>query len=514
MARIITGIEISSQGIHAVEISVQRKVIHIHRFIEELLDGNTLTPDALSLFCSEHSIRKEYVVTSVPGDMLITRHLSVPFRERSKIDKVIPYEVEPLVPFPIQDLEICYKTLFQEKGRSDLLVYALPKNILDQRSVLFEEAEIPLHMITVSSLASANTLLQMENIQTHGSFLHLHMASNFSILSVYEKGILMHLQRLSSGEESFLGTLQSMSDLDRSDLAAQLKVISPTDASELYETLQAQSFELIPQIRQSLQGYLMRSQGESPNALYVTGTAPGLQLLPRILETEFSIHAGMPDPLPHFKNHLEEDALTYGIYAPLGMALMQAGKDALNSSFRKQKFSLVSMITESRQEIRYAALLLVFLFLAFITDFFVGIQAKEYQFSQLQKETRRIFQETFPDEKNVKNELEQMKLKIKEIEKQNDIFKSLFGEKPSPLEVLNGLSSSIPAEIDLSVMDLTVDEKSIRFVGWTDSFNTVNKIEQELKKQEIFGDVKVSNAKVGKDKSGVNFQIKITLRES
>jgi Tfp pilus assembly protein PilN len=340
------------------------------------------------------------------------------------------------------------------------------------------------------------------------------MASNFSILSVYEKGILMHLQRLNSGEESFLETLQSMSDLDRSDLTSQLKVISPTDASELYETLQAQSFELIPQMRQSLQAYLMRSQGEPPKALYVTGTAPGLQLLPRILETEFSIHAEMPDPLPHFKSHLEEDTLTYGIYAPLGMALIQAGKDALNSSFRKQKFSLLSRITESRQEIRYAALLLIFLFLAIFIDFLVGIQAREYQFSQLQKETRRIFQETFPDVKNVKNELEQMKLKIKEIEKQNEIFKSLFGEKPSPLEVLNGLSSSIPAEIELSVMDLTVDEKSIRFVGWTDSFNTVNKIEQELKKQEIFGDVKVSNAKVGKDKSGVNFQIKITLRES
>ncbi len=513
MAKIVTGIEIGRNVIQAVEISVQRKKVRILRFIEEIQESDPFTAEGLSSFVSRHSINKECVVMSVPGDMLITRQLSIPFRERSKIDKVIPFEVEPLVPFPIQDLEISYRVLSREKGKSDLLVYALPKNILDQRSSLFEEAGIPFRMIVVSSLASANSLLQIPRIQEQDSFLHLHVASKFSILSVYEKGVLNHFQRLPWSEETFLGTIQEMTELDHATLYRRLQEASPSETGELLDTLKKKGIELTPQIRKGLQTYLVRSQGGAPEALYVTGSVPGLQLLPPLLEGDLSMQVEIPDLLTHFPHDLKASGAASRLHTPLGMALMGGARDSIESSFRKKKFSLTSRLSGSRQEIRYAAMILIFLCLAFTADFFVSIQAREHHFNQLKNETQRIFKETFPDVKNVVNELAQMKLKINEVEKQNEIFKSLFGEKPAPLAILNELSTLVPEEIELSITDLTIDQKAIRFVGWTDSFNSVNRVEQELKKSEIFEKVSVSNAKIGKDKKGVNFQIKITYKE-
>lgn len=514
MARIITGIELDERRIRAAEISVQRKTVRIQRFIEEYLDPGSLTPDALSHFVSEHSIQQENVVTSVPADMLIIRQVDVPFRERAKIDKVISYEIEPLVPFPIQDLDICYRILNQEKGSSTLLVYALPRNILDRRTALFEEAGIPLRMITIASLASANTLFQMGKIHDRGLFIHLHVSPGFSILSIYEKGVLTHLQRLAWSEEAFLKKLERITGLDALTLSGRLKDISPSETDQLQDALKSDMLELMPQVRKVLQAYMMRSQDRSPEAIYLTGSASGLSLLTPLIEAEFSIPAQIPDPVSHFSHDAKDPRELSALHTPLGMALMEGGKDALKSVFRRKKFSLSAKLSASKQELRYASLAALFLLTLFAMDLFVGIKTKEYHFTQLSKETQSIFQETFPGAKNVVNELEQMKLRINEVDKQNEIFKSLFGEKPSPLEILNELSTRISDQTELAIADLTIDAKSIRLVGWTDSFNTVNLIEQELKKSNIFGTANVSNAKVAKDKNSVNFQMKIDFKES
>lgn len=514
MAIIITGVEIGHRGIQAVEISQQRKAVRMLRLVDEVLDGTPISPQGLSLFFSEYKLHQERVVTSVPGDMLITRQISVPFRETSKIDKIISYEMEPLVPFPIQELEICYRILGQEKSGSNLMVYALPKTILDQRTALFEEAGIPLSMVAVSSLSAANTLFQIQEIKEQGSYFHFHVSSNFSILSIYENSLLSHFQRLHWGEEAFLEKIQEITELTPGVLSQRLRELTPKETAELVEALKKQEFELTPHIRKILQAYLMKSQENPLNAFFITGAVPGLKLLPPLLETGLSTRMAIPDPRSHFEHDLRNSSATSRMHAPLGMALMQAGKDALKCGFRKKRYSLLSRFSESKQEMRYAAIILLVLVLGFFVDFFIGLQAKDFHYKQLQKETRRVFQETFPDVKNVRNELEQMKLKIVEIEKQNDIFKSVFGERPSSLDVLTELSTLIPEELELSIIDLTVDETSLRFVGWTDSFNSVNQIEQELKKSTLFEKASVSNAKVGKDKSRVNFQMKIVIKDS
>jgi len=512
MARIITGIEINAYGIQAVEISVQRKLVRILRFMEEVIDGDSLTPDALSLFFSEHQIQRESVVASVPGDMLITRQITVPFRERSKIDKVILYELEPLVPFPIQDLETCYRMIRQEKGKSDLLVYALPRSILDQRSALFEEAGIPLNMIVVSSLAAANALFQTQRIRKDRSCLHLHVSSNYTLLSLYEGGIPGHIQRLSWGLEALFGRLQEKTGTDPQTLSERLRDVNPLETTELLNILGQEPLALASQAGKSIRTYLLRSSAKAPSEAYVTGDRPGIHLLPPLLEKELSIQTEITDPLTALPHDLvRKDHLT-GIHSPLGMALMEGGKDALKCAFRKKKFSMISRIMESKKEIRHAAAILGFFILLSFVDYFIGIQAKGHYYNQLKKEPRHILQETFPDVKNVVNELEQMKLHIKEVEKQNEIFRNVFGAKPSALDILNEISVRIPADLELAVTDLTLDDKSLRFVGWTDSFNSVNRIEQELKKSEILDQVNVSNAKVDNDKSHVNFQIKIVFK--
>ncbi len=512
MARIITGVEINRQGIQAVEISVPlKKQVQLLRYIEEPIEGDVLSPDGLSLFFAEHGLSKEEVVAAVPGDLLITREISVPFRERSKIEKILPYEMEPLVPFPIDELDLGYRILRQEQGKSDLLVYALPKTILDQRAQLFEAAQVPLRMLSVSSLSAANTLLQTGVIPQDGEGLHLHVLSDFSILSLYRQSKLSHFTRIQWSDRHYFEKIQEITGLERPVLAERMAVATHSQAAEIEEPLTEVAAALSGQIQRSLQPLLLAPPGRLPNELYITGAAPGLHLLTPFLATQLSMQVEVPNPLAQLEHNLTPGVACHGIHAPLGMALMQGGRDAVTCAYRKKKTSFAGRLLESKRELRYALFIVVFLLVGLLADFYVGIQTKGYQVQRLEQEMRSLFQETFPNEKSVVNPLEQTKLMVKEIEKQNEIFKNVFGEKPSPLDILKEITERIPKEIQLVINNFSLDDRSVRFVGWTDSFNSVNRIEQELRKSPLLATVKVSNAKVGKVKEQVNFQMTITF---
>ena len=513
MARIITAVEIQRDGVQALELTLSRKSVELLRFVDEPMDGHAITPDGLALFFSEHQLHKEEVVTSVPGDMLITRRIDVPFREKKKINSVLPYEVEPLVPFPIDELEIAYRILGQEKGQSTLLVYALPKGLLDARSRLFGDAEIPLQMITVSSLSAANTLIQTDEIADDRLSLHLHILADFSILSIYDRGTLRHFSKLSWGARNLFDSLREVTGLDPDALSERLQEITPVEEEELVNGLAGAEENLASQIRRQVELFLLQTKENTPQRINITGAYPTLSLLLPLLQGSLGVEAGISNPLTRFDNDIDKRACLHGLHAPLGAALMQGGRDGLAAQFRKKERTLWSQLVKSRQQVRYAAAIVLVLFLGFMADFFVAIQAMEHQHNQIEKEMKRIFGETFPGVENVGDELEHMKLKIKDLEKQNEIFRTVFGEKPSVLELLNELNTRIPESIELGITDFTLDTKSIRFVGWTDSFNSVNLIEKELNQSEVLGDAKVSNAKIGKDKNQVNFQMMIAFKK-
>ena len=513
MARIITAVEIQRDGVQGLELSVSRKRVELLRFVDEPMDGHAITPDGLALFFSEHKLHKEEVVTSVPGDMLITRRIEVPFREKKKINSVLPYEVEPLVPFPIDELEIAYRVLAQEKGQSTLLVYALPKGLLDTRTRLFEDAGIPLQMVTVSSLSAANTLIQTEEIVGDALSLHLHILADFSILAIYDRGTLRHFGKLSWGARSLFDSLREVTGLDPDTLSERLPEITAREEEELVQGLAGAEENLASQIQRQVELFLLQSKEKPPARINLTGAYPAIRLLLPLLQQSLGVEARISNPLTRFDSKIDKRAWLHGLHAPLGAALMQGGRDGLTALFRKKEHSLWSQLIKSRQQLRYAAAIVLVVFLGVMADFFVSIQAKEHQVNQIDKEMKRIFTETFPGVENVGDELEHMKLKIKDLEKQNEIFRTVFGEKPSVLELLNELNIRIPEDLELGITDFTLDTKSIRFVGWTDSFNSVNMIEKELNQSELLGNVKVSNAKIGKDKNKVNFQIMITFKK-
>ena len=505
MARLITAVEVQAGRFHAVELAVQRRAVRPVRAVRERLPGTGPAAEEVARVLSTTGLSTTETAVVVPGDRLLVRRITVPFRERAKIRKVLPYEIEPLVPFAIHDLELQYRILAQEKGSSEILVWALPRAVLDRAESLFRDAGVRPRLFTVSCVAAAEALLAGAEERPGESFYHLHVGSSHSTLSVYIGGSMVHLQRLSGGEDDLEERIAAAAGMDRAALHARLAEGAALDPAEWREALARGPLPLADALARGMRTYVL-SGGAQADVLVVTGASPVLDPLVSVLEQRLQVRTRRGGPA----GPAAEPA---GLEACTGAALIAAGRGTQGCAFRERKFSLWSRFRESPEARRRAAVLAAVVAGGLLLDSAVGIQVKAHRLDRLEAESRRILRETFPEVTTVVHPLDQMKLKIKDVEKQNEVFEQVFGQKPTALEILNEISRRIPPEISVAVTDLTLDAKSIRFLGWTDSFNAVNRIEQELGKSEMLGRVRVSNAKVDpRNQNRVNFQIRIDYK--
>ncbi len=91
------------------------------------------------------------IVVGLSGSSVVFKELTLPFIGREKLEMIIAYEIEALLPFPL-DQAVCDFIIIdehQDKHESTLLVAAALKQDIDAQLHVFEKAGIVLQMVTV-----------------------------------------------------------------------------------------------------------------------------------------------------------------------------------------------------------------------------------------------------------------------------------------------------------------------------------------------------------------------------
>ena len=86
------------------------------------------------------------VVSSIPGNLFSQRTLTLPFADRKRVEKALPFEVEDLVPFDLGDIVIDHlvlgSTAAGKESEKQVLCMMLPKEILRRHLDLLAGAGI------------------------------------------------------------------------------------------------------------------------------------------------------------------------------------------------------------------------------------------------------------------------------------------------------------------------------------------------------------------------------------
>ncbi|MHB8845625.1 MAG: type II secretion system protein GspL [Nitrospirota bacterium] len=104
------------------------------------------------------------IVSSIPGRYFSQRVVTLPFADRKRVEKALPFEVEDEVPFDLEDVVIDHLVLENAGAKKDaetrVLCMMLPKAVLRQHLVLLAEAGIDPQAV-VPSYAGLSAVAKM-----------------------------------------------------------------------------------------------------------------------------------------------------------------------------------------------------------------------------------------------------------------------------------------------------------------------------------------------------------------
>ncbi|MFC1814940.1 hypothetical protein ACFL0M_03145, partial [Thermodesulfobacteriota bacterium] len=131
MSRKILGLDIRNDAVSAVLLINSMKgnsiEAHEHAFISNqngLEDG---IEACLNNITEKMDISGSTCIASYPAEKISYRNIRLPFKEQKKITQILPYELEPTLPFPVEDLIIDFYTLTRDglNDHTDLIAAAV-----------------------------------------------------------------------------------------------------------------------------------------------------------------------------------------------------------------------------------------------------------------------------------------------------------------------------------------------------------------------------------------------------
>jgi general secretion pathway protein L len=132
----------------------------------------------------------------------------------------------------------------------------------------------------------------------------------------------------------------------------------------------------------------------------------------------------------------------------------------------------------------------------------------------LDEKALSIFTATFPDQKRIQDPYLQMKANVKEILKKTNADpdkNQTIEKKVRVMDALAELSERTDPSIDVEISSFLLNEGRIVLSGSTDNFNAVDKIKTGLESSEVFKKVGISSAAADKKGDRVNFKFNIDL---
>lgn len=156
-------------------------------------------------------------VSVSPRDMLF-RHVQLPFRDDNRIRKTLLFELEPLIPLPIEDVIADYLIM----PRGGLLVGILnKKNVRDITELVENNLGNVVSVIDASPTALAAQIT--DNKKVAGSKIILDIGRMSTSATFYEDDAMIHVRSLAFGGEQITRAMAADLSVDR-DGAEKLKI--------------------------------------------------------------------------------------------------------------------------------------------------------------------------------------------------------------------------------------------------------------------------------------------------
>jgi type II secretion system protein L len=483
MSRKVLGIDIRNRSLSAVLLNSSLREYRVDDYIHLPFSDpddpeNGLTA-ALETLTEKMDLTGSDYVVSIPAGQFTFRNLQVPFSNSKKIRMVLPFELEPTLPYAVDDLVVDFHPLngTPDGDQTELIVAAIEKIRLAPYIEALASIKVDPEKLTFSGLPTALCLAHQAEPEEDQLFIEI--------------------------DEAF-GTLFVLAG-DRLQLIRSfpLPTASPSKAKLL-----------CAQIQQTLAAF---QESSDMKLQPIEMVASGIGLGEANMAAEISRALDIPVKTASVADRLDipVESYTGSPWIPaqmdnaLALALMEVeGFDGLNfhkGQFAAQKFLAKHKSPLIKTGILAAAVLALMFFNVLMETYTVNKQARG-----IHNQMTQIFKATFPEVKTIRYPYPEMQAKMRETKK-NAVFQAETGSHIRSIDILNSISEKIPNNIKVDFTRLVIQPENVLISGTTDTFNSVDDIKSRLEQIQYFEKVTISSANIDRSGNEVRFMLKVEL---
>jgi type IV pilus assembly protein PilM len=525
MMKAVVGIDIGSAVLKVVEVRGTWKGFEVVKAVARQLPNDNGAPcspeqiaQALTELLSAHAIKPAQVVSAIPAHATFVRNLHLPFRDLRKIREVLQFELEPHIPYPVEEVIVDFaKVRETEAGGCEVLAVAVPKEALAAHLQIFALAGLVPEIVDWEIFGTFNGYRTWRPTPLSEPVALVNVGASKTTVTIVKDGQVRFVRSIARGGHWLTETIRQRLTLTTAQAEALKLSERDKDRAQIAPSVEAFLATLTKEIDLTLLAYTTHAAGQAVEEIILLG---GSAALPEIV-TAFREHYDVPVTLLDVDHRLfSPSALNLqvrpGLTAPvaLGLALRRVSRRAVGMDFQREEFARRKSYDEIRGQLLSLAGMVALLVGLALFNMYYHLHTKEIHYAQLQSQVAAVFRETFPDVRRAGNEIAQAREKLREIETHLRGVGSVSGLQGSALEMLRELSVRTPQNVQVKITDLTISTEGISISGETQSFDSVDILKQAFAASAYFDEIKVSQARAGTTGKGIEFKIAMTLKKA
>ena len=495
----ILGLDICDDAVTAVQIKSGLKGYQITACGRVMVEGQDGSGEALKGLSEQMDLKSDMYFASISGEHISFRNLQMPFKEQKKIRQTLPYEIETVVPFAIEDLIVDFSVIDRSE-QSKVLAASVKKSYLSEYMEQLRTWGIDPQVMEIRCVPTVTALLKGDGVPDNGLFLEIGAKRHTMILFLKRRIVLV--RTFASGGDAQGLTDQSGGNGDSaSDMAKRIESMVETVCTSITNTIHSFKWQ--------------NHQNIEPEKIFFTGPGALYQETGNLINRYLDLPVEQINLRGNQKIGMESDIAQAWNAVLMDNALALALRDEGRTqgfNFRKEEFEVKKQYTGLKKELRTWTV-----FLIVILAFLSADLGAEYYFikkrnTMLDHEIMEIFKQTFPDIRRVVDPVQQMQVEINEI-KSSAVSIPGIGADQKILDLLKDLSERISGSVDVLLNSMVVDPETVRISGETDTFNTVDSIKNELEPSPYFSQVTIASANLDRSGKRVQFELKLQRAE-
>ena len=499
MPRTIIGLDISEDTVAAVQVkSLMQGYQIIGCFAVPITEAGGISA-ALRGACEGIESKGSACNTVIEDGHVSFRNLRMPFTDLRKIRQTLGFELETVTASSVEGQLIDFIAVDRTGSQTNLIAASVNRAYIGEHLANFQSLGFEPEVLDIRNVSLANQLLMQQACPENGMLLYLG-SRRCAMLLFLDKRIVL-IRHLPFNGTELAGVASRAAKREKPGLL---------DTGEYEERL----LSLCRSINLTLRGFQIETGTNlQPEKMFITGPGALVPVTAEILGNELELPVSSFNLRENTENIQLSKHLTK-LYNPSlmdnGLALaLREGKKAKGFNFRRGDFQVKTQFVKIRKELIRASIYLGIIFVLLAINFGVDYRDLKKRNAGLDNQIKGLFTQTFPEVTNIVDPVQQMKTKINEL-------KNASGSAPGInihgtfLEILNDISGRIPADLEINVDRMVVDQDGLQIRGTTDTFNTVDSIKKGLESSEMYGDVIIASANLDKSGQGVRFEIKMT----